>query len=45
VLCAPSIALAQVQIVPNNGTEKTDVEGWAPFLGVTATLRLAEMAR
>jgi hypothetical protein len=44
-LCSPSIALAQAQIVPSNGikgADKTDVEGWAPFLGVTATLSLAD---
>lgn len=44
-LCSPSIALAQAQIVPSNGIKgagKTDVEGWAPFLGVTATLSLAD---
>ena len=44
-LCSPSIALAQAQIVPSNGikgADKTDVEGWTPFLGVTATLSLAD---
>src|SRR3977135_3463869 len=45
VLCSPGIALAQAQIVPGNGVkgaDKTDVEGWAPFLGLTATLSLAD---
>lgn len=45
VLWSPSIARAQAQIVPSNGikgAEKTDVEGWAPFLGITATLSLAD---
>src|SRR5262249_39997214 len=44
VLCSPSIAFAQAQIVPSNGikgAEKTDVEGWAPFLGITAPRSLA----
>jgi hypothetical protein len=44
-LCAPRIAQAQAQIVPSNGikaAEKTDAEGWAPFLGITATLALAD---
>lgn len=44
-LCSPSIVRAQAQIVPSNGikgAEQTDVEGWAPFLGVTATLSLAD---
>jgi hypothetical protein len=45
VLCSPSSALAQAQIVPSNGikgAEQTDVAGWVPFLGVTATLSLAD---
>lgn len=45
VWCSPGTAFAQAQIVPSNGikgAEKTDVEGWAPFLGVTATLSLAD---
>jgi len=45
VLCSPGSALAQAQIVPGNGVkgaDKTDVEGWAPFLGLTATLSLAD---
>ena len=44
VLYSSSAAFAQAQIVPGNGikgAEKTDVEGWAPFLGITATLSLA----
>jgi hypothetical protein len=47
VWCSPGTALAQAQIVPSNGikgAEKTDVEGWTPFLGVTATLSLADNA-
>jgi hypothetical protein len=45
VLCSPGSALAQAQIVPSNGikgADQTDVEGWAPFLGLTATLALAD---
>lgn len=45
VWCSPGTALAQAQIVPSNGikgAEQTDVEGWAPFLGATATLSLAD---
>jgi hypothetical protein len=45
VLCSPGAALAQPQIVPSNGikgAEQTDVGGWSPFLGVTATLSLAD---
>src|ERR1041384_8154754 len=47
VWCSPGTALAQAQIVPSNGikgAEQTDVEGWTPFLGVTATLSLADNA-
>ncbi|HEX7839237.1 MAG TPA: hypothetical protein VF469_17285, partial [Kofleriaceae bacterium] len=44
-LCSPSAAFAQAQIVPSNGikpAEKTEVAGWVPFLGITATLALAD---
>ena len=45
VLCSPGAAFAQAQIVPSNGikgAETTDARGWAPFLGITATLSLAD---
>lgn len=40
---APQAALAQAQLVPSEvkTAEKTDVTGWAPFLGLTSTLSLA----
>ena len=42
-IAAPHLASAQAQVVPSEikTSEKTDVEGWAPFLGLTSTLALA----
>jgi len=46
VLAAGSgTAHGQAQIVPTDvpkGAEKTDVEGWAPFLGLTSTLTVVD---
>ena len=43
LVAVPHAALAQPQIVPGEikSGEKTDVDGWAPFLGLTSTLALA----
>ncbi len=41
-LCSAGVALAQAKLVPNDikTAEKTDVQGWAPFLGITGTLNM-----
>ncbi len=41
-LCSAGVAGAQARIVPTDvkTAEKTDVEGWAPFLGVTGTINM-----
>jgi hypothetical protein len=43
LVAAPHVAFAQAQLVPSEikTVEKTDVQGWAPFLGLTSTLALA----
>jgi hypothetical protein len=42
-LAVPGAAVAQAKLVPTEikGAEKADVDGWAPFLGLTSTLALA----
>jgi len=45
VLGTASAAFAQAQIVPTDSikaAEKNDVSGWAPFLGLTSTIALAD---
>jgi hypothetical protein len=43
LVVVPQAAFAQAQLVPSEikSKEKTDVQGWAPFLGLTSTLALA----
>lgn len=41
-LCSAGAAFAQARIVPTDikTAEKTDVDGWAPFLGLTGTINM-----
>ncbi len=41
-LCSAGTALAQARLVPTDikTAEKTDVDGWAPFLGLTGTINM-----
>lgn len=44
-LCTSATAFAQAQIVPsdaNKGADKSDIDGWAPFLTLTSTIAMAD---